>query len=305
MDVILENIPEEMKSQKRWVNWKLEPRPKDKSKMQKTPYMPFALHLRASSTNSAHWSTCKQAAYQHSKGNCSGIGFVLGEGYVLIDLDNCIVEGKVTPKAMEIIKLMDSYTERSPSGNGVHIFVKTNLEDIGNRRTEGLEIYSRDRYSTVTGDCKKPKPIEFRDAELQKLIDEYLPAKPDAPIVKREPKPKASSLQAYGPITEMSESDRQLWQKMFSSKQGEKYKKLFNGTHGIIDASYADKQLLNGLAFWTGYDASRMRAMALQTKLYRDRWNEQRNGMPMLDFQIQESLAFASKAEGLHKLIVT
>ena len=305
MNINLDNIPAEMRNQKRWVNWRLEPRRNDPIKMQKTPYMSFALDRRASSTNPKHWSSFKQAAYKYSNGNCDGIGFVLGEGYVLIDLDHCIIDGKLTDQSREIIKLLDSYTERSPSGTGVHIFVKTNL-DIGNRRTEGLEIYSKDRYSTVTGDCKRPKPIEFRDAELQTLIDEYLPAKPDAPIVKRESKqPKASSIQTYEPITEMSDADRQLWIAMFNSKQGDKYKKLFNGTHGIIDASYADKQLLNGLAFWTSYDASRMRTMALQTALYRDRWNEQRNGVALLDYQIQESLAFAAKAQGLQKLIVT
>ncbi len=42
-----------------------------------------------------------------------------------IDLDNVIREdGTLEPFALEIINLMNSYTEISPSGTGIHILCK-------------------------------------------------------------------------------------------------------------------------------------------------------------------------------------
>jgi len=42
-----------------------------------------------------------------------------------IDLDKCRnpETGELEPEAQEIVRRMDSYTEVSPSGTGVHIYV--------------------------------------------------------------------------------------------------------------------------------------------------------------------------------------
>ena len=43
-------------------------------------------------------------------------------GICAIDLDNCVSDsGYYTQTAAEIVALMHSYTEYSPSGNGLHI----------------------------------------------------------------------------------------------------------------------------------------------------------------------------------------
>jgi primase-polymerase (primpol)-like protein len=69
-----------------------------------------------------------------------------------IDLDHCRdpKTGKIEPWAQDIIETVDSYTELSPSGTGIRIFVTANFRSSINRKG-GVEIYSTGRYLTVTG----------------------------------------------------------------------------------------------------------------------------------------------------------
>ena len=58
-----------------------------------------------------------------------GVGIVVGGSLYCIDLDSVIDDrGTIDPTAREIIELMDSYTEVSVSGRGIHIFF---LCDVG------------------------------------------------------------------------------------------------------------------------------------------------------------------------------
>jgi putative DNA primase/helicase len=74
----------------------------------------------------------------------------IGDGRIVsgIDLDKCMVDGVPNAKAQTVIDAAKSYTEISPSGNGVHIL---GWGDIGTTKIAGLEIYSGKRYFTFTG----------------------------------------------------------------------------------------------------------------------------------------------------------
>jgi primase-polymerase (primpol)-like protein len=48
------------------------------------------------------------------------------------------------------IDKLNSYTEISPSGTGVHIYTKAKLPSTG-RRKNNIEFYNSGRYFTVTG----------------------------------------------------------------------------------------------------------------------------------------------------------
>ena len=52
--------------------------------------------------------------------------------------------------ASEIVRELDSYTEFSPSGTGLHVLLRAKLPPGGNRRGR-IEIYDRGRFFTVTG----------------------------------------------------------------------------------------------------------------------------------------------------------
>src|SRR5262249_12807687 len=83
-----------------------------------------------------------------------GIGFVFTEDdpYAGIDLDDCRnpETGVIAPWARRIIAVLSSYTEISPSGTGVHIYVQGRLPGQG-RNLKPVEIYDRRHYFTVTG----------------------------------------------------------------------------------------------------------------------------------------------------------
>ena len=103
------------------------------------------------------WGTLQEAWHAINKFHCDGIGVELGGGLCGIDLDHCIDDqGQISEQAREIITRMDSYTEISPSGIGIHILFTGKIPD-GNRRRDGLKMYSEGRYFTVTGNLYELK----------------------------------------------------------------------------------------------------------------------------------------------------
>ena len=98
--------------------------------------------------------------------------------------------------AKEIVGLLNTYTEISPSGSGLHLFVFASGADITRHRKKDcfLEIYTEGRYFTVTGNAYNGvKPIETRTAELQTVHDKFLLHGPAQREVTRSPPVAASN----------------------------------------------------------------------------------------------------------------
>jgi putative DNA primase/helicase len=151
---IIENIPEQLTERPQWVCWCFEER---EGKITKVPYTPGTLR-RASSTDLMTWRTFSEAleAYERSEPPYDGIGFVFCSADPLcgIDLDSCRnpETGEVAPWAQKIISdASEGYVEASPSKTGVHIIVEGRVRDGGIRRGP-VEMYSRDRFFTITGE---------------------------------------------------------------------------------------------------------------------------------------------------------
>jgi putative DNA primase/helicase len=148
-----ENIPEHLTDRPQWVCWRLEMRG---GKPTKVPYI-AGTNSRASSTDLLTWSSFEYAfaAYEAGEPPYDGIGFVFCSADPLagIDLDGCRdpETGEVAPWAQKIVAdASEGYVEASPSGTGVHIIVKGRVRDGGLRRGP-VEMYSRDRFFTITG----------------------------------------------------------------------------------------------------------------------------------------------------------
>ena len=141
-----ETIPQELKSRPQWVVWKAVGEKPDKR-----PYSACTGQM-ASSTDLLTWSTFEEACKALESGQYSGLGFVLcsGDPYTGVDLDDCIdpETGEIAAWALEIIRNLNSYTELSVSGTGVHIIVRG---DVPNRRKDKIEVYSSKRFFTMSG----------------------------------------------------------------------------------------------------------------------------------------------------------
>ena len=116
----------------------------------KEPINPLTGH-GAMANDRNTWGTMQEALDAIDKFQGDGIGVELGSGLCGIDIDHCIDDqGQISERAREIIALMDSYTEISPSGTGLHILFTGKIPD-GSRRKDGLEMFAEGRYFTVTG----------------------------------------------------------------------------------------------------------------------------------------------------------
>lgn len=69
-----------------------------------------------------------------------------------------------------IIIAASSYTERSPSGRGFHIFVKGRIKEP--IKKEAIEDYPDARFFTVTGARVERSPLEI--SEARSLLDELM-----------------------------------------------------------------------------------------------------------------------------------
>jgi putative DNA primase/helicase len=138
------NVPEDLRQCPQWVNWRLAPRPD--GKLAKIPIQPNGLNANVADPKTWHtFEACLKAS--------PSVGFVLTSktGLVVIDLDHVRSKsGAIESWALAIVQEMDSYTEISPSGTGLHIWLRGTLPP-GGRRKDRIEVYCDRRYMTVTG----------------------------------------------------------------------------------------------------------------------------------------------------------
>jgi len=151
IDVDPKHIPQALKAMDRWLVWKWEHRNGSWDKP------PKQTNGRAASTaNPETWTSFNEAFMAHAEGLFDGIGIVLPEGMVGIDLDDCIQEGSLTNQAKMVLGMLPTYAEQSPSSTGVKLIaagkLNPNLEAISHKK--GVELYdgaTTNRYFTITG----------------------------------------------------------------------------------------------------------------------------------------------------------
>src|SRR5918998_1633274 len=168
-----------MKDLRQWVCWRTEER---NARPTKVPYSPTT-GSRARSDDPATWATLARAREAAREGAYDGIGFVFSasDPFCGVDLDACVrpETGEVESWAMSIIEELDSYTEISPSGTGLHVIVRAELPPGGNRK-DRVEMYDRGRFFTVTGNHLRgtPTSVEERQRQIGALHARLFPLNP-------------------------------------------------------------------------------------------------------------------------------
>jgi putative DNA primase/helicase len=273
-----EAIPQELQEIPRWVCWAYT-WSRTKKKWDKPPRRVDGRF--ASSTDAATWCDFGSAAYAvESCMPCfDGVGLVLtGDGLVAADLDRCIAEGRagavragelegIDAWALAVVKDLDSYTEVSPSGHGLRIFVRGRLPRGSGNRKGCFEVYDCARYVTVTGDriATTPTTIEARQSALERVIARMLPSRPVATPLPRDRVARAEP------------NDDALLGRARSARNGEQFRTLFDRgdlTAFGHDHSRADLALCSMLAFWCGSDAVRVERLFRRSALFRAKWDE-------------------------------
>ena len=108
--------------QRRWVVWGYEVRDNERTK---PPFQARDPSRYALNDNPATWATAAEAlgTYHQHKDRLEGIGIELRDSdLVVFDLDNCIgPSGILHPLARRIVDQAQSYTEITPSNQGLRI----------------------------------------------------------------------------------------------------------------------------------------------------------------------------------------
>lgn len=268
MNKAYSNIPDELKQLKNWCVWKFQERNGKKTKI------PFNAETGefAKSNDKSTWSNYETAV--NAEG-VDGIGFFFEPPYLGIDIDDIDDDlhryqhgDKLDNIVNEFNEAFKSYTEVSPSGNGLHIIVKGKIP--GNRRRKGnIEMYDSGRFFTMTGKRigKYTDVTETSERVFKTIYDKYLPDN----TVKY---PTQNNYQQN--IHNLSEID--VINEIYKSKQSKLFDDLMRGTYEPYYNSHseADMALANILAFWCAKDYTQMDSIFRQSNLYRDKWDEKR-----------------------------
>ena len=156
MSNVYDNIPPLLKQRPNWVVWGVRDAPL------KAPFDPANLLIGRLSAAKAGvketWNTYESAVECVRRGRARGIGYEFdGGGLYGVDLDHVIGEdGALSPGAADIVVKLDTYTEVSPSGSGLHLFVFAPGANITRHRKQDgfVEIYGAARYFTVSANDK-------------------------------------------------------------------------------------------------------------------------------------------------------
>lgn len=289
LPVNFDGIPQSMKDSPAWVLWRREQR--DGGKWTKPPLQADGRY--AKTTDPDTWATIEEAQAGYDNGSFDGVGVVLRDGLVGIDLDHVLTEsGDIEPWADEIAdRFAGTYIEFSPSGDGLHILARGTLPKC--RRKAGpdnrLECYDETspRYFTVTGHAISDEcGITEQQEALDWLAEKYL--------VDSTGKPTGANVVQLAQTGVVTDDD--ILARAARTANGERFSKLFDqGDHSDYPShSEADLALANMLAYLT-QDSEQIDRLFERSALFRaEKWNQQHSGTGETYGQVTVAKALSS-----------
>lgn len=274
------NVPKLLRDACGWVCWKFgssnNPR-----RMEKIPIDP-KIGCRADVNDMTACGTLGEAMDACGRFGADGVGYAIVpiDHLVGVDLDKCrdATTGKIAIWAEEVIRDLNSYTEVTPSGKGVRVWVEgkwpysnNRKSGLGKKKDEGIEVYSRSRFFTVTGHHVEGTPtvINRHQAALDTIHKRFWNVDCSKTSLPRS---------ATGARAQVTEDDAALLKKALAAENGKKFKRLWDGEWQTEYASRseADMAFAGDLAFWTGGNAEKMDNFFRQSGLYRPKWDQKR-----------------------------
>jgi hypothetical protein len=269
-------IPTSLQAKRIWLPFKTSPR--SAGGVNKIP------HNRqgrpAKYTDPSIWLTFEEASQQASRPGYSGIGIVLSEamGITGIDFDHCIVDGVLDPEVEGWVAKLNTYTELSFSGDGLHALAFGCIPWNAHHAAK-VEMYDRKRYFVVTGRQVTGTPNEIMPA--QAAIDaihsqvfgnqlvETVDTTAHANTPGRGEGGRGAGEGEEGIVeAESAIPDRRVLGMLLHDRVARRY---CDGEVGAMNPSEADFALACKLAFYCGGDMDQMRRLFLQSALVREK----------------------------------
>jgi hypothetical protein len=246
-----ENIPSMLKVKKNWVLWKYVR--KDK-KWTKPPYRTDGSF--ASTSDQSTWTTFDEVKNIYEKGGFDGIGYVFDGSDNLkgVDLDHILEQDTIKEDCRNVLNNLNSYTEFSPSDEGVHCLVYSDLNLGKNKCKKGnIELFQDSSFFTFTGNIlsEYPKTIEDRNHEFRLIYNAYFAMNSDKLIPEDERKEEEKKKKDVD--EEIPNLDDEEVIRIAAQLSETKFNKLMEGEWqflGYPSSSEARMALLDMLAYY-------------------------------------------------------
>ena len=277
-----ENIPDNLKKEKRWCLYKIIQRD---GKNTKLPLMPNG--KPAKSNDKMTWNSYEDCIAALNRNIGDGLGFMLGDGYIGIDIDK--VSDDIIAYSMDyharsmtadFLRGISTYAEISPSKTGLHFIGKGEVPGE-RKRYKNLEIYDKDRFFTITGNIIKDRDrnkIVNIDSELSPLYEKYMPK---INVINSENK--------RNQITTFLKDDQDILEKLFDrgyfSYTGEDLRKIYYGNYESYfnSQSEADFFMLGRLIYYTS-DTQKAIFLMENSGLKREKWYKRRGNTDYIHY---------------------
>lgn len=243
----------------------------------------------------------------------AGLGIILpGDGsFAALDMDGCLVGRNLTDFAKAQIRRLMSYTEISPSGQGIRILCHAPGVRIS-RKTAEIEFYTYGRYVSVTGRHIKNTPdrLEDRHDEFVSLLDDF---SQDEIVIERGEvthRGVSSSTIDQGTAGTNSEAwDNWVWQKMLNAKNGLDLQRIIETGDDHLTQNDTEKyqftgewRVISSLVFHSKGNLDQVMRIMLSDRcrmFHRDRWlGEDRPGffdkrqrVSFLQYEIERAIS--------------
>jgi hypothetical protein len=192
--------------------------------------------------------------------------------------------------AMDIIRRLDTYTEVSPSGTGIRMFLRGALPGTGRKKGK-IEVYDQGRYLTVTGhsieDGNRMRPIK----EADRAFDDFF-----AKTFGEDGKEVSKPLPPVAP----SPGDDLVLDRLRNGKGKDAFQKLWTGNWSDYSSqSEADLALCNMIGNEARGDDGCIDRLFRRSGLYRDKWDERHGGETYGEKTVRKA------AEGCREFLAT
>lgn len=300
-----ENIPDELKREKRWCLYKIIQRD---GKNTKLPLMPNG--KPAKSNDKTTWNSYEDCIAALNRNIGDGLGFMLGDGYIGIDIDKVSddimaysMDYQARSMTADFLRGISTYAELSPSKTGLHFIGKGKVPGE-RKRHKNLEIYDEGRFFTVTGNVIKDKDrshIKPIEQELLPLYQKYMPAVGNQIEHKETRNEQGKRSTRENPFKQRygkSSNDvlELLFEKGYFHYTGEDIRRIYYGNYEsyFTSQSEADFFMLQRLLYYTA-DVEQAVSLMENSGLKREKWYKRRGNTDYIHYIAGKAIGSMNK----------